>query len=83
MTRVSVASSYLTSIGYNDASETLEVQFKGRNGEPGIVWAYSPVPRGVYAAMMLPGSSIGSIFSREVKSNPLVTATRIFEESPA
>jgi KTSC domain len=82
MTRVEVESSNVKSVGYDSATETLEVEFHDKaDGTPGAIWQYRPVPRNVYGAMMLTGASVGKIFHREVKINPLVNGVRI--EEPA
>jgi hypothetical protein len=83
MNRTAVKSSMLQAIGYDPTTETLEVQYHDKNDKPGDVWAYAPVPASTYGAMLLPGASIGAIFNREVKANPLIVGTRVHEEVPS
>ena len=51
MERQKVASTNITSIGYDAASSTLEVEF-----HHGGVYQYSGVPSGVHAGLMAAGS---------------------------
>jgi len=47
MNRVSVASTVLRSVGYDDSTSTLEVEFHN-----GAVYEYRSVPTEIYAALM-------------------------------
>ena len=51
MKRLSVVSSVLRSVGYDESTSTLEVEFGN-----GSVYEYSAVPEDVYAALMLADS---------------------------
>ena len=61
MTRISVSSSNLRSIGYDSISQTLEVEFHN-----GSIYQYSSVPSSVYEALMS-ASSHGSYFNQHIK----------------
>jgi KTSC domain len=61
--RVSVASSNLVSVGYDERSEILEVEFKG-----GRVYQYMNVPQIVYDQLMS-ASSQGSYFNANIRNN--------------
>ena len=61
MDRVPVSSSNLVSVGYEPASETLEVEF--RHG----VYQYYNVPQIVYEQLMH-APSIGSFFSTNIRN---------------
>lgn len=63
MERESVISSNLISIGYNETSETLEVEFKG-----GAVYQYFEVPEDEYNCLMR-ASSHGIYFAANIKDN--------------
>lgn len=47
MERTNVRSSNLKSIGYDEETETLEIEFKG-----GSVYQYTNVPKGIHASLM-------------------------------
>ncbi len=75
VTRTPIESSNLVSIGYDESTSTLAIEFHG-----GKVWEYSPVPKDVYDRMLgarEQGGSAGSIFHHEVKRNPDVVATKV------
>ena len=61
MERASVASSNLISIGYDPASETLEVEFKGG------VYQYYNVPQFMYDQLMQ-APSLGIFFNANIKN---------------
>ena len=63
MKRRPVTSSNLESVGYDDAAQTLEVEFK-----VGSIYQYFGVPSAVYSAL-LGAESGGSYFSRNIKNN--------------
>ncbi len=60
MTRTAVTSSNLRSVGYDPASQTLEIEFK--NG----VYQYADVPLEVYEALMA-STSLGRYFIQNIK----------------
>lgn len=70
-------SGQIASAGYDEATATLEVEF--RRGRAGIapVWQYAPVDREVYDAILDPEQSAGRIFSGRVKGALGVHATRM------
>ena len=61
MKRTSVRSSNLVSVGYDENSQTLEVEFK-----EGRVYRYFNVPMSVYIALMA-ASSVGSYHAANIK----------------
>lgn len=61
MERVPVASSNLISVGYDAASETLEVEFKGG------VYQYYNVPQFMHEQLMQ-APSIGTFFNANIKN---------------
>ena len=61
MERESVFSSNLVSVGYDPASETLEIEFNS-----GSVYQYYGVPSGIYDALMA-ASSKGQFFASQIK----------------
>jgi hypothetical protein len=60
MTRTAVTSSNLRSVGYDDATRTLEIEFK--NG----VYQYADVPLEVYQQLMS-AASHGSYFIQNIR----------------
>ena len=69
MERVPVESSSLVSVGYDDATHTLEVEFSY-----GGVYRYFVVPASVYAELMA-SDSIGRHFVEHIRNNyPFVKA---------
>lgn len=63
MTRQSISSSNLRSVGYDSSNRTLEVEFNS-----GSVYQYSNVPSSVYSALMS-ASSHGQYFNANIKNN--------------
>lgn len=63
MERQSVSSSNLASVGYDPASETLEVEFVST----GKVYEYYNVPQFMYDRL-LEASSIGQFFNVEIRN---------------
>lgn len=63
MTRKSVESSMIASVGYDADKQILEVEFK-RGG----VYQYANVPAAVYSAVMA-AQSIGSYFAANIKNS--------------
>lgn len=68
MNRTPVKSSNIRSVGYDAASETLEVEFTS-----GSVYAYSGVPTDTWAAMQAEGAdpkgSVGKFFTKEIRGS--------------
>ena len=62
MRRTPVTSSSIVSVGYDDASSTLEVEFVG-----GRVYRYFAVPRAVYRSL-LEAASVGATFNVVVRT---------------
>jgi hypothetical protein len=63
MLREKVDSAMALSIGYQELTQTLEIEF--RSGE---IWQYRPVPPAIYIAMMN-SDSIGKFFQKYIKGN--------------
>ena len=61
MTRTPVDSSNITSIGYDEASNTFEIEFHS-----GAVYQYFDVPLNVYQGIMAAGSK-GQYFAQHIK----------------
>lgn len=76
MIRAPVESSNIASIGYDPASQVLEVQFKS-GGKPGSIYRYADVPADEHAALMA-AESPGSHFARNIRG--AYKSTRVEEE---
>ena len=63
MDRQNVQSSNIVSIGFDEDSEILQVEFKG-----GVVYEYFDVPEHIHEELMA-AESVGSYFARVVKGN--------------
>lgn len=63
MNRIPVTSSNLKSVGYNQSSNTLEIEFHG-----GRVYQYYSVSKSVYEGLMA-ASSHGKYHHRRIKGN--------------
>lgn len=63
MKRRPVTSSNLASVGYDDAAQTLEVEFLN-----GSIYQYFGVPSAEHSAL-LGAESVGSYFSRNIRNN--------------
>ena len=62
MERVSVSSSNIASVGYDDASQNLEVEFL-----TGAIYEYYGVPGSVYQELVN-ASSVGGYFAQRIKN---------------
>ena len=62
MNRIPVSSSNLASVGYDEMSHILEIEFRS-----GGVYQYSGVPRSEYEALMS-ASSLGSYFAANIRN---------------
>lgn len=80
--RESVNSTHIKSIGFDSASNTLEVEFygrkkkKGEEPKPNVVWRYQPVTAYAYAQMKA-ADSVGKYFADNIKDHPNITATDV------
>jgi len=63
MTRTSVTSSNLASVGYDAGTQTLEVEFQN-----GSVYQYFDVPQAVYD-LLVGAESAGRLFNSEIRGN--------------
>ncbi len=71
MKRQPVESSNLKSIGFDEKSSTLEVEFHS-----GKVYSYCPVSKGMHEELMA-ADSIGSHFAKAIKTNNRLTVLEI------
>lgn len=71
MQRKPVESSQIRSIGYDAATETLEVEFKG-----GEVWQYSHFPQQMWLEFES-APSIGKYFSSQIRARFTPLGTRV------
>jgi hypothetical protein len=62
MERIQVSSSNLASVGYDDASQTLEVEFKR-----GTVYQYHGVPEVLHQSLMA-APSAGTFFNANIRN---------------
>lgn len=82
ITRESVNSAHIKSIGFDSASNTLEVEFYGRRkkGEAekkiNPIWRYQPVTAYAYAQMKS-ADSVGVYFAENIKDHPNITSTDV------
>ena len=72
MDRAEVQSSNIKSVGYDEKTKTLEVEFIKK----GKVFQYSPITREGYDLLMQ-AESIGEFFSKHIRNNPQVTCTPV------
>lgn len=63
MDRVPVSSSNLSSVGHDENSQTLEVEFLN-----GSIYQYYDVPRNVYEELISAGT-VGGYFAQNVRNN--------------
>ena len=61
MERLAVKSRILRSVGYDESTKTMEIEFTS-----GLVYQYSAVPQKVYADLMRSGE-IGKYYSEKVR----------------
>lgn len=66
-----VESSLITAIGYDEATETLRIEFKS-----GGAYEYANVPKHVHEDM-LASESVGKFFLRRIKGNPEYLFTKV------
>ncbi len=71
MNRKAVESSQIRSIGYDAATETLEVEFKG-----GVVWQYYHFPEQMWREFEA-APSIGKYFSSQIRPRFTALGTRV------
>ena len=72
MQRIPVKSSDLASVGYDEHTQTLEVEFKDKS-----IYQYTKVPKYVYLEL-ISANSKGEYFSRYIRDNVLYGCTRTF-----
>lgn len=70
MIRSPVQSSQIAAVGYDPATQTLEVELKSFNQDrPNSVYQYSNVPQQV-ADELVGAESVGTYFGRTIKARP-------------
>ena len=72
MKRIPVKSSDIASVGYDEQTLTLEVEFKDKS-----IYQYTKVPKYVYLELISADSKV-EYFSRYIRDNVLYGCTRIF-----
>lgn len=70
MKRNTVTSSNIASVGYDEPTKTLEIEF--HNGQ---IWQYEPVTLDGYNQLM-GADSIGSHFYKHIRNNETLRATK-------
>lgn len=83
MERQTVESSAVFALGYDPSSQSLEVEFHGKNGQPGKVWRYAPVTADLYEELTAPEESIGRVFAAKIKTNPAIVGFDVTDEVAA
>lgn len=76
MERLAVKSSALAAVGYDDSTQTLEVEFKAPEGREATVWRYFPVTRETYEAMLDESQSAGRILA-SIRNNSEIGGIRV------
>ena len=51
-----------------------------KDGEPGKVWRFAPVPASTWRQMTAPDASMGRVFGALVKSSPSIVGTVVEDE---
>jgi hypothetical protein len=69
MTRQPVESSNLVSVGYDEATQILEVEFQPNKTGASSIWQYRPVSRETFEQIIDPANSAGAVFHAAVRSN--------------
>lgn len=76
MKRNKVESSNLESIGYDEDTRTLEIEFKGKNGKSNSLYQYSPISYEGYLEL-IKSESVGKTFYQRIKINPSIKTLKI------
>lgn len=71
MNRIPVTSSAVAAIGYDPASEVLEIEYKPNKLGIAAVWQYRPVPSGAYELMSDQTQSVGKLLGT-IKNDPSI-----------
>jgi len=67
MQMIPVESSQIHSIGYDEPTKTLRIQFKNSKGEPGSLYSYANVPPELHVNFMA-AESKGKFFGANIKT---------------
>ena len=74
MQRQQVKSKDLFSVGYDDKSQTLEIEFRS-----GGIYVYTRVPKDIYAGLMKANSK-GTYFAKTIKNSRYYGCTQLYPE---
>ncbi len=80
MERKPVKSSLLRSVGYNPATETLELEFNGKEGAPAKIYSYTPFTQAQWE-LFRSAESIGRHFLLHIKPDKKLVYKRIKEKN--
>lgn len=76
MKRTELESGHIHSIGYEEDTFTLEIQFRKKDGSPGPVYQYNPITKQGYKLLMN-SSSKGSFFEKNIKFDKSIKCTKV------
>jgi hypothetical protein len=80
MERKAVKSSLIKKIGYDPATETLELEFNGKEGAPPKVYSYAPFTQRQWE-LFRSADSIGRHFLLHIKTDKKLVYKRIEEKN--
>jgi len=80
MERKPVKSSLIRKIGYDSATETLELEFNGKEGAPAKVYSYTPFTQAQWE-LFRSAESIGRHFLLHIKPDKKLVYKRIEEKN--
>ncbi len=80
MERKPVKSSLLRSVGYHAATETLELEFNGKEGAPAKIYSYTPFTQAQWE-LFRSAESIGRHFLLHIKPDKKLVYKRIEEKN--
>jgi len=80
MQRTKVSSSLLRSVGYNPATETLELEFNGKEGAPAKIYSYTPFTQAQWE-LFRSAESIGRHFLLHIKPDKKLVYKRVEEKN--
>ena len=80
MERKPVKSSLLRSVGYHAATETLELEFNGKEGAPAKIYSYTPFTQAQWE-LFRSAESIGRHFLLHIKPDKKLVYKRVEEKN--
>ena len=80
MQRTKVSSSLLRSVGYNPATETLELEFNAKEGAPAKIYSYTPFTQAQWE-LFRGAESIGRHFLLHIKPDKKLVYKRVEEKN--